>query len=66
MTAKLYKVREDLKEKDRSKLSKYPDITAKLLYYRGIKSEEEADKFINPDFDKHTIDPYLMSHIRHQ
>lgn len=61
MIAKKYKVREDLKEKDRVKLSKYSDITAKLLFHRGIKTEEEADEFLNPDFDKHSWDPYQMS-----
>ena len=31
-----------------------------LLFYRGIESPAEVEKFINPDYDNHTHDPFLM------
>ena len=40
-------------------MEKYPDILRKLLYYRGIKTEKEAERFLNPIFEENN-DPYLM------
>ncbi len=31
-----------------------------LLFYRGIESPEAAGKFLNPDYEAHTHDPFLM------
>ena len=31
-----------------------------LLFYRGIESPEAAEKFLNPDYEAHTHDPFLM------
>lgn len=31
-----------------------------LLFHRGIKSPDEAEAFLNPDYEKHTHDPFLM------
>ncbi len=31
-----------------------------LLFYRGIKTIEEKDKFLNPDYDRHIHDPFLL------
>ena len=32
----------------------------RLLFYRGITDKNEADKFLNPDYDKHLHNPFLM------
>ena len=40
-------------------LSAYPEITAKLLYYRGIEDHESAEKFLNPDYSRDIHDPYM-------
>src|SRR3989344_7676939 len=40
-------------------LSDYPEITAKLLCYRGIEDQETADKFLKPDYVRDINDPYL-------
>ena len=31
-----------------------------LLFHRGIKTAEEKEKFLNPDYEKHTYDPFLL------
>ena len=31
-----------------------------LLFHRGIKTKEEKQAFLNPDYDKGTHDSYLM------
>ncbi len=36
------------------------DFIDNLLFYRGIKTIEEKEKFLNPDYDKHIHDPFLL------
>ena len=36
------------------------DLTDHLLFYRGIKTPEEKEKFLNPDYEKHIHDPFLL------
>ncbi len=31
-----------------------------LLFHRGIESAEQTEKFLAPDYEKHTHDPFLM------
>ena len=46
------------KEVDKE-LIKYSEILRKLLYYRGIKTEKDANIFLNPDYLENN-DPFLM------
>lgn len=36
------------------------NILDNLLFYRGIKTVEDKDKFLNPDYDRHIYDPFLL------
>ncbi len=36
------------------------DIVAHLLHHRGIRDTENAQKFITPDYDRDTHDPFLL------
>ena len=36
------------------------DLVDRLLFYRDIKTPEEKDKFLNPDYEKHIHDPFLL------
>ena len=54
-----YSVKEEIPEKVAKELGKYPEILRKLLYYRDIKTEKEADTFLNPIFEENN-DPYKM------
>ncbi len=51
--------RGEIPEKVSKELEKYPEILRKLLYYRGIKTEKEADNFLNPIFEENN-DPFKM------
>lgn len=42
------------------KESKYTDLVDQLLYNRGIETAEQKSKFLNPDFDDHLHDPFLL------
>ncbi len=60
MREKTYQVKEQIKKEDRKNLEKYSEIVAKLLFHRGIKTLEEAEAFIDVDYDTQTHDPFLM------
>jgi single-stranded-DNA-specific exonuclease len=57
---KNYVVREKIPEEVDKALSMYPELMRTLLYYRDIKTPEEAHHFLNPDFLEHVHDPYLL------
>jgi single-stranded-DNA-specific exonuclease len=38
----------------------YSKIVLQLLYNRGIKTEGEIEKFLNPDYERDLYDPFLM------
>jgi single-stranded-DNA-specific exonuclease len=48
---KIWKVKEQLS----------PDLIEHLILSRGIKTSEERERFLNPDFDRDTYDPFLMT-----
>lgn len=57
---KKYSVRREIPKKADEDLKAYPEILRHLLFYRGIKTGENAEKFLNPDYDGGIGDPYLM------
>jgi len=46
------------KYKTRDKVSE--DLVEQLLYNRGLKTKEEKEVFLEPDFIKHLHDPFLL------
>src|SRR3989344_8941007 len=38
----------------------YPPLVRQLLHGRGISDAETAETFLNPNYDTHTHDPFLM------
>lgn len=38
----------------------FSPLMQKLLIHRGIKSKDEAKAFLNPDYDNHAHDPFLL------
>lgn len=57
---KKYSVRKEVPKETDGKLTAYPEILRRLLFYRGIETPDEAHKFLNPDYDTETRDPFLM------
>ncbi|MDD5152641.1 MAG: single-stranded-DNA-specific exonuclease RecJ [Candidatus Pacebacteria bacterium] len=41
-------------------LSKYPLLAQTLLKNRGILTSEDAEKFLNPDYERDIYDPFLI------
>ncbi len=39
------------------------EITGRLLYNRGITENDEAHVFLNPSYDEHTHDPFLLKGV---
>lgn len=60
MKQKTYQIAPELTAEERANLDRYSDITAKILFRRKIKSNEEAEAFMNSDYDKHIRDPFLL------
>jgi len=41
-------------------LAAYSDLTRRLLVARGITNPEDADRFLAPDYERDTHDPFLL------
>jgi len=54
-----YSVRSELDEKTKKELAAYPELLQKLLFYRGVKTAKDAEKFLNPIFEENH-DPFLI------
>jgi single-stranded-DNA-specific exonuclease len=55
-----YKIKDEIPDKEREKLAQYGELLSKLLYNRGIKEADEAGRFLNPDYERDTHDPFLI------
>lgn len=48
------------KGKNGGEFDSYPELTQILLKNRGIKTREEAERFLNPDYEAHIYNPFLI------
>ncbi|PIT96892.1 single-stranded-DNA-specific exonuclease RecJ [Candidatus Campbellbacteria bacterium CG10_big_fil_rev_8_21_14_0_10_35_52] len=55
-----YFVREKISENDLYELKEYPELMQELLFYRGVKTANKANEFLNPNYDDHIHNPFLM------
>src|SRR3989338_11198381 len=55
-----YSVREAPPSEIERELLGYSPLVRQLLVGRGIVSAEEAEKFLNPHYENHSHDPFLM------
>ncbi|MHB8660902.1 MAG: single-stranded-DNA-specific exonuclease RecJ [Minisyncoccota bacterium] len=60
----MFPLHEPLSDTLRSELVQYDDLTAALLARRGIVTNEAAEIFLNPSYDAHLHDPFLMRDMR--
>ena len=63
MTKKTYEIIEEINEEARKDLNGYSDLVSKLLFHRGIKTNEESAKFIEADYESDLHDPFLMKDL---
>src|SRR3989344_4678297 len=57
----MFPLHDPLHESAREELRAYDDLTSALLTRRGILTKEDAEKFLNPSYDEHLHDPFLMT-----
>ncbi len=55
-----YNIQRPLETKERDNYGHVSDILAHLLFHRGIDGAVEADKFISPEYERDTHDPFLL------
>ncbi len=55
-----YTVRESPSSEVEKELLAYSPLVRQLLVGRGIQSGEEAERFLNPDYENHTHDPFAL------
>ncbi|HEC33055.1 MAG TPA: single-stranded-DNA-specific exonuclease RecJ, partial [Candidatus Kaiserbacteria bacterium] len=55
-----YILRETYKDEDKKELEEYPELLQELLINKGITARKDADIFLNPNYDEHLHDPFLM------
>ena len=55
-----YALRDPLPDSLGREFAEYPDLLARLLAARGIKTREEAERFLNPSYEGGRHDPFLL------
>ena len=55
-----YVVREKIPEIVSKELSAYPELMRSMLFYRGIDTASDAEKYFNPHFENDVHNPFLM------
>ncbi|HBM46214.1 MAG: Single-stranded-DNA-specific exonuclease RecJ [Parcubacteria group bacterium GW2011_GWF2_38_76] len=56
-----WKLRDRISEKDTELFKYYPEIIARALFHRGIRTIEEAKKYFEPKYEEDLHDPFLMT-----
>ena len=59
-SAPRYTVRRLLTENERVPLVQFSPLIAQLLFHRGIIDTANAERFVTPDYDRDTNDPFLL------
>lgn len=57
---KKWVVNKDIPESAEKELGSYPKLVRQLLFYRDIKNKSEADRFLNPDYERDMHNPFMM------
>lgn len=60
----MFPLHDPLDDTLRAELAQYDDLTAALLARRGVVTSEEAEIFLNPSYDSHLHDPFLMTDMQ--
>ncbi|MCX6712250.1 MAG: DHH family phosphoesterase, partial [Candidatus Vogelbacteria bacterium] len=60
MASKKWALRKPIPKKVDNSLKQYPELVRKLLFYRDIKTAKEAEVFLQPDYERDLLDPFLM------
>lgn len=55
-----YKIRKTLDDQSRKDLSAYDPVISHLLYHRNQRTNLSAQKFLNPNYETDTHDPFIL------
>ncbi|NQV92998.1 single-stranded-DNA-specific exonuclease RecJ [Candidatus Kaiserbacteria bacterium] len=55
-----YILKDTYTDEERKELETYSEFLQELLINKGITTKEEADTYLNPNYDEHLHDPFLM------
>lgn len=55
-----YQIRKVLNDKERIALAKYDNLLSHLLFHRGITDIDNAENFLNPNYELGIHDPFLL------
>ena len=53
----------EIPKKVETALEKYGPLTKRLLFNRDILTGKDAEEFLNPSYEEHVYDPYLMKNM---
>ncbi len=53
-------VRGDITKEAENELSEFSPLLRKLLFYRGIATRSDAEKFLRPNWERDIFDPFLI------
>ncbi len=56
-----YRIKKSIPDNIQKELSEYSPFLQQLLYNRGIETKEEAEVFLNPSYEEHLHDPFLLN-----
>ena len=60
----MFPLHDSLDDTLREELALHDDLTAALLSRRGVTTKEGAERFLNPSYDLHVHDPFLMTDMQ--
>ncbi len=53
-------LKEELSEEAKKELASYGELLGHLLFHRGIKTADEAERFLKPNYERDLHDPFLI------
>ncbi|MFB6181504.1 MAG: single-stranded-DNA-specific exonuclease RecJ [Candidatus Magasanikbacteria bacterium] len=63
MSEKIWELKDEPPQEFYDEHPELPEVVARLLYHRGIRSQEEIDEFLNPDYSEDIHDPFLFGEM---
>ncbi|HET9641343.1 MAG TPA: single-stranded-DNA-specific exonuclease RecJ [Candidatus Paceibacterota bacterium] len=60
----MFPLHEPMPDDVRAELSAYDDLTAALLWRRGMRTRGDAERFLAPSYDDHLHDPLSMTDMK--
>jgi single-stranded-DNA-specific exonuclease len=61
---KKWALRKAIPKKAEKELVSYPELVRKLLFYRGIETAKAAEVYLNPNYERDLLDPFLMQDMK--